>query len=68
LLRSRYHGRSVRKDAWKAGDHAGRNLAEELSRRRKADRPTARAGSGIDDAGNVLAHEPRLMQEPLGRV
>jgi hypothetical protein len=59
---------SIRKDAWSARDHADRNLAEELSRRRKADGPTARAGSACDGAGSVLAHEPRLKSEPRGSV
>jgi len=59
---------SKRKDAWSARDHADRNLAEELSRRRKADGPTARAGSACDGARNVLAHEPRLKSEARGSV
>jgi hypothetical protein len=68
LLGGHHHHRSIRNDARSAGDHADRNLAEELSRRRKADGPTARAGSACDGSGNVLAHEPRLAREPLGRV
>jgi hypothetical protein len=68
VLRSRHHDRSIRKDAWSARDHAGRNLAEELSRRRKADGPAARAGWARDCAGNVLAHDRRLSSEPRGRV
>jgi len=54
----RYDRRSIRKDAWRARDHADRNLAEELSRRRKADGPTAGAGSACDASNNVLAHGP----------
>ena len=68
LLRGCYHDRSIRKDARSARDHADRNLAEELSRRRKADGPTARAGSACDGAGSVLAHDPRLGRAPRGGV
>jgi len=68
LLGGGHHDRPVRENARSARDDAGRNLAEELSRRRKADGPTARAGSACDSAGNVLAHEPRMPREPSGRV
>ena len=59
---------SICKDARSARDHADRDLAEELSRVQKADRPAARAGSARDRHNGVLAHEPRLKSESRDRL